>query len=45
MNLWAYQRGVTFALLRPGTPTDAFIEAYNGRFRAECLNMHWFPSP
>jgi putative transposase len=24
-------------------PTDnAFIEAFNGRFRAECLNTHWF---
>ena len=28
---------------RPGKPTDnAFIEAFNGRFRAECLNTHWF---
>ena len=28
---------------RPGKPTDnAFIEAFNGRFRAECLNQHWF---
>ena len=28
---------------RPGKPTDnAFIEAFNGRFRAECLNAHWF---
>ena len=32
-------------LLRPGKPTDnAFIEAFNGRFRAECLNAHWFLS-
>jgi transposase InsO family protein len=28
---------------RPGKPTDnAFIEAFNGRLRAECLNAHWF---
>ena len=28
---------------RPGKPTDnAFIEAFNGRLRAECLNTHWF---
>ena len=28
---------------RPDTPTDnAFIEAFNGRFRAECLNADWF---
>ena len=26
-------------------PTDnAFIEAFNGRFRADCLHAHWFPS-
>ena len=35
--------GVTLDFSRPGTPTDnAFIEAFNGRFRAECLNAHWF---
>jgi len=43
MDLWAYQRGVTLDFSRPGKPTDnAFIEAFNGRFRAECLNQHWF---
>ena len=21
---------------------NTFIEAFNGRFRAECLNAHWF---
>lgn len=26
-----------------GKPTDnAFIESLNGKFRAECLNAHWF---
>src|SRR6516165_6563625 len=30
---------------RPGKPTDnAFIESFNGKFRAECLNAHWFMS-
>jgi len=30
---------------RPGKPTDnAFIEAFNGRLRAECLKTHWFTS-
>jgi putative transposase len=30
-------------LLAAWQPTDnAFIEAFNGRFRAECLNAHWF---
>lgn len=23
-------------------PDNASIEAFNGRFRAECLNQHWF---
>jgi putative transposase len=43
MDLWAYQRDVTLDFSRPGKPTDnAYIEAFNGRFRAECLNAHWF---
>ena len=43
LDLWAYQRGVTLDFSRPGKPTDnAFIEAFNSRFWAECLNAHWF---
>ncbi len=43
LDLWAYAKGVTFDFSRRGKPTDnAFIEAFNGRFRAECLNQHWF---
>ena len=39
LDLWAYQRGVTLDFSRPGKPTDnAFIEAFNSRFRVECLN-------
>jgi putative transposase len=45
LDLWAYQRGVTLDFSRPGKPTDnAFIESFNGKFRAECLNTHWFMS-
>lgn len=45
MDLWAYANDVTLDFSRPGKPTDnAFIEAFNGRFRAECLNAHWFMS-
>lgn len=45
MDLWAYRNGVVLDFSRPGKPTDnAFIEAFNGRFRAECLNAHWFLS-
>src|ERR1700720_273870 len=45
MDLWAYQNGVRMAFSRPGKPTDnAFVESFNGTFRAECLNAHWFIS-
>lgn len=45
LDLWAYQKGVVLDFSRPGKPTDnAFIESFNGKFRAECLNTHWFMS-
>ena len=45
LDLWAYQKGVTLDFSRPGKPTDnAFIESFNGKFRAECLNTLWFMS-
>ena len=45
LDLWAYANGVTLDFSRPGKPTDnAFIESFNGKFRAECLNAHWFMS-
>ncbi len=45
LDLWAYRRGVVLDFSRPGKPTDnAFIESLNGKFRAECLNAHWFTS-
>jgi putative transposase len=35
--------GVTLDFSRPGKPTDnAYIESFNGKFRAECLNANWF---
>lgn len=41
--LWAYAHNVVLDFSRPGKPTGkAFIESFNGRFRAECLNAHWF---
>ena len=43
MDLWAYQNGVKIDFSRPGKPTDnAFVESFNGTFRAECLDAHWF---
>jgi putative transposase len=45
MDLWAYRHGVRMAFSRPSKPTDnAFVESFNGTFRAECLNAHWFSS-
>jgi putative transposase len=45
MDLWAYQNGAKIDFSRPGKPTDnAFIESFNGTFRDECLNVHWFES-
>lgn len=42
---WAHRHGVRLAFSRPGTPTDnPYIEAFNGRLRAECLDLHWFAS-
>ena len=42
LDLWAYTHNVVLDFSRPGKPTDnAFIEAFNGRLRAECLNAHW----
>lgn len=45
MDKWAYEHGVELDFSRPGKPTDnAKVESFNGRFRQECLNMHWFLS-
>ena len=41
----AYERGVTLRLIEPGKPNqNAYIESFNGRFRDESLNEHWFTS-
>ena len=43
MNLWAYRNGVKIDFSRPRKPTDnAFVESFNGTFRAECLDTQWF---
>ena len=45
LDLWAYQRGVAFDFSRPGKPMDnAFIGSFDGKLRAECLNVHYFMS-
>lgn len=43
MLTWAHRHNVTLRLIEPGKPNqNAFIESFNGRFRDECLNEHWF---
>jgi putative transposase len=43
LDLWAFLRGVTLDFSRPGKPTDnAYIESFNGKFRAECLVLSGF---
>ncbi len=45
LDAWACQRGVNLHFIEPGKPVqNAFIESFNGRFRDECLNEHWFIS-
>ncbi len=45
LDLCAYQKVVILDFSRPGKPMDnSFIESFNGKFRAECLNTHWFMS-
>ena len=43
LEKWAYRSGVRLSFIRPGKPNEnAYIESFNGKFRDECLNEHWF---
>ena len=43
LDRWAYQRGVKLHFIAPGKPEqNAYVESFNGKFRDECLNEHWF---
>ena len=43
LDKWAYENNVVLDFSRPGKPTDnPYIESFNGSFRDECLNSHWF---
>jgi putative transposase len=43
LDSWAYEHRVRLNFIRPGKPVEnAYIESFNGRFRDECLNEHWF---
>jgi putative transposase len=43
LDVWAHERGVALQFIRPGKPIEnAFVESFNGKFRDECLSVHWF---
>jgi putative transposase len=45
LEAWAYRNGVKLDFIQPGKPMqNAFVESFNGHFRDECLNEHWFES-
>ncbi len=45
LDEWAYRRKVELRFITPGRPIEnAYVESFNGKFRDECLNEHWFLS-
>ncbi len=43
LDAWAAQHGVHLHFTQPGKPVqNALIESFNGKFRDECFNEHWF---
>jgi putative transposase len=42
---WTQSGRDCWSFVAPGKPTDnAYIESFNGKLRAECLNANWFLS-
>ena len=42
---WTQRHGIEHLLIEPGKPMqNGYIESFNGKFRDECLNEHWFQS-
>lgn len=45
LDEWAYRQQFQLRFIAPGKPTqNAYVESFNGKFRDECLNEHWFLS-
>ena len=43
MFFWSKELRVGRGFIQPGKLTqNAFVESVNGKFRNECLNLHWF---
>ncbi|MEM1267067.1 MAG: integrase core domain-containing protein, partial [Pseudomonadota bacterium] len=42
---WSERTGVRLRFIEPGRPVqNGFVESVNGKFRDDCLNLHWFRS-
>jgi putative transposase len=45
LDQWAAQKNVRLLFIDPGKPMqNGLIESFNGKFRDECLKLHWFLS-
>ena len=45
LDQWASEHEIRLDFIRPGRPVEnCFIESFNGKLRAECLNLHHFAS-
>ena len=43
MSAWTYEKNIQHIFIDPGKPVqNAYIESFNGKFREECLDAHWF---
>lgn len=43
VDAWAFKNGVKLRFIRPGKPVEnCFVESFNGTFRKDCLDAHWF---
>lgn len=45
MFFWSAENNVKLDFIQPGKPTqNPFVESFNGKFRDNCLSLHWFKS-
>ena len=43
LDQWAYKQKISLRFIEPGKPMqNGYVESFNGKFRDECLNEHWF---
>ncbi len=42
---WTYDKKIHHIFIEPGKPVqNAYTESFNGKFREECIEFHWFKS-